>query len=60
MCVGNLVTLTGQNSPISLGIRIGLNHIYGENDLPPCIRGPIGSTYWSTTEVEEVALAEPV
>jgi hypothetical protein len=59
MCVGNLITLSGQNTPISLGIRIGLNHAYGCDNLPPCLRGPVGSAYWSTADTDEGAMAQP-
>lgn len=47
MCVCNLVTLTEERAPISFGLRVGLNNIYAEQNLPPCVRGPIGAAYWS-------------
>lgn len=47
MCVCNLVTLTEENAPISFGLRVGLNNIYGDRHLPPCVRGPVGAAYWS-------------
>jgi hypothetical protein len=47
MCVCNLVTLAGEHAPISFGLRLGLNHIYGEDHVPPCVRGPLGAAYWS-------------
>lgn len=47
MCVCNLVTLTGEHAPISFGLRIGLNHIYGKDHVPPCVQGPLGASYWS-------------
>lgn len=47
MCVSNLVQLVGERSPITYGLRVGLNHFYGGDALPPCVRGPLGNTYWS-------------
>ena len=47
-CVCNLIAVSGENSPISLGLRIGLGHFYGIRMLPPCMRGTLGSSYWST------------
>lgn len=35
MCVSNLVMLADQHAPISLGLHVGLNHVYGEDGLPP-------------------------
>uniref|UniRef100_UPI0037835A46 hypothetical protein n=1 Tax=Prosthecobacter sp. TaxID=1965333 RepID=UPI0037835A46 len=43
----NLIKLPGENAPISLGLRIGLNQVFGKESLPPCVRGPVGSAYWS-------------
>ncbi len=48
MCVSNLVMLSGERTPITFGMHVGLNHVYGEGNLPPCVRGPLGSAYWST------------
>ncbi len=48
MCVCNLISLAGQNAPISLGLHIGLNHSYGGGLMPPCVRGNLGSAHWST------------
>lgn len=48
-CVCNLVAISGENSPISFGLRIGLGHFYGSRTLPPCVRGTLGSAYWSTS-----------
>ena len=48
-CVCNLIAVSGENSPISHGLRIGLGHYYGSRALPPCVRGTVGSSYWSTT-----------
>lgn len=48
MCVRNLIKLSGENAPITLGLHIGLNHVYGGGGLPPCVHGPLGSAYWST------------
>ncbi|MDI1312096.1 hypothetical protein [Prosthecobacter sp.] len=47
-CVCNLVAVSGEKSPISFGLRIGLGHFYGNKSLPPCVRGTLGSSYWST------------
>ena len=49
MCVCNLVAIAGENSPISLGLRIGLNHVYEDSTMPPCVHGELGSTYWATS-----------
>lgn len=46
-CVLNLIKLSGQNASISLGLHIGLNHVYGGRGTPPCVRGPVGAAYWS-------------
>lgn len=46
-CVCNLIAMPGESAPISYGKRLGLNHFYGEDDLPPCVRGPLGAAYWS-------------
>lgn len=46
-CVRNLIKLPGESAPISLGLRIGLNQVFGKETLPPCVRGPVGSAYWS-------------
>ncbi len=48
MCVCNLIAITGEYSPISLGLRIGLNHVYENSVVPPCLHGDVGSTYWTT------------
>jgi hypothetical protein len=55
MCVCNLVAISGEHSPISLGLRIGLNHVYGGSTLPPCLHGEKGSTYWSTNPGDVMA-----
>lgn len=55
MCVCNLVAISGEHAPISLGLRIGLNYVYGDNALPPCVHGPLGSAFWSTSAGDEVA-----
>jgi hypothetical protein len=47
MCVCNLVAISGQYSRISLGLRMGLNHVYENAGMPPCLHGEKGSTYWS-------------
>jgi hypothetical protein len=47
MCVSNLVFLADELTPITLGLHIGLNHVYGDEGLPPCVHGPIGSAHWS-------------
>ena len=47
-CVCNLIAVYSDNSPISHGLRIGLGHYYGARPLPPCVRGTLGSSYWST------------
>ena len=46
-CVCNLIAVSGGNSPISYGLRIGLESFYGSRGMPPCVRGPVGSAYWS-------------
>ena len=46
-CVCNLIAVSGENSPISYGLRIGLGNFYGIRAMPPCVRGPLGSAYWS-------------
>ena len=46
-CVCNLVAVSGEKSPISLGQRIGLGHFYGSRAMPPCVRGSLGAAYWS-------------
>lgn len=48
-CVCNLIAVNNDNSPNSHGLRIGLGHYYGSRSLPPCVRGTLGSSYWSTT-----------
>ena len=53
MCVCNLVTLTEDRAPISFGLRVGLNNIYGDRHLPPCVRGPVGAAYWSVESDHE-------
>ncbi|GEM_PF-4335762 len=55
MCVSNLINLDGQNAPISLGLHIGLNQTYGGSPTPPCVRGKLGSAYWSTEQDGAVA-----
>jgi hypothetical protein len=45
--VCNLVNLTDEHAPISFGLRLGLNHLYGEDHVPPCVHGPLGASYWS-------------
>lgn len=57
-CVCNLVAVSGEKSPISHGLRIGLGHFYGSRSLPPCVRGSLGSSYWSTTA--DCSAAAPV
>ncbi len=47
MCVCNLVAVSGDYSPISLGLRIGLNHVYKNAIMPPCVHGHLGSAYWA-------------
>lgn len=47
MCVSNLVMLTDENAPITLGLHVALNHVYAEDGLPPCVRGTFGSAHWS-------------
>jgi hypothetical protein len=47
MCVGNLIMLAEELTPITLGLHVGLNHIYGANGVPPCVRGPFGAAHWS-------------
>jgi hypothetical protein len=49
-CVSNLISLAGQNAPISLGLHLGLNHTYGGGPMPPCVRGNLGVAYWSIEE----------
>lgn len=46
-CVCNLIAVSGENSPISHGLRIGLGNFYGSRAMPPCVRGTLGSAYWS-------------
>lgn len=46
-CVRNLVTLPAEHAPISFGLRLGLDHFYGTDALPPCIHGSHGAAYWS-------------
>jgi hypothetical protein len=48
MCVCNLIKISGEYTPISLGLRIGLNHVYAGQSKPPCLHGAVGSSYWST------------
>jgi hypothetical protein len=47
MCVSNLVMLADEHTPITLGLHIGLTHIYANEGLPPCVRGSVGSAHWS-------------
>lgn len=56
-CVCNLIAVYSDSSPISHGLRIGLGHYYGSRSLPPCGRGTLGSSYWSTTA--EISAAIP-
>ena len=56
-CVCNLIAVSGENSPISLGLRMGLGHFYGSRALPPCVHGTLGSAYWSTTAGSGAATA---
>jgi hypothetical protein len=46
-CVCNLIPLPADHAPISFGLRLGLDHFYGVDELPPCIRGTHGAAYWS-------------
>ncbi len=46
-CVCNLIAVSGENSPISYGLRIGLGNFYGSRTIPPCVHGPLGASYWS-------------
>ncbi|MFZ2278523.1 MAG: hypothetical protein WAW39_12020 [Prosthecobacter sp.] len=55
-CVCNLIAVYNENSPISHGLRIGLGHYYGSRSLPPCVRGTLGSSYWSTTAESSAAI----
>ncbi len=55
-CVCNLISVHSENSPISHGLRIGLGHYYGGRSLPPCVRGSIGSSYWSTSTHSSAAV----
>lgn len=48
MCVCNLVSVREEHTPITFGLRVGLNHIYGSEAVPPCVHGPLGESYWST------------
>lgn len=59
LCVPNLVGLHGEGSPITFGLRIGLNHVFADAILPPCVRGPLGAAYWSTQPGDDVAEEEP-
>mgnify|MGYP006982880027 CR=1 FL=1 len=59
LCVPNLVGLHGEGSPITFGLRIGLNHVFADTTLPPCVRGPLGAAYWSTQPGDEMELKEP-
>lgn len=47
MCVSNLVMLADEHTPITLGLHVGLTHIYADEGLPPCVRGSVGSAHWS-------------
>jgi hypothetical protein len=55
-CVCNLIAISGENSPISHGLRMGLGHFYGPRGLPPCVRGKLGSSYWATTVESNAAV----
>ncbi|OYW77789.1 MAG: hypothetical protein B7Z37_02565 [Verrucomicrobia bacterium 12-59-8] len=46
-CVCNLIAVSGDNTPISYGLRIGLGNFYGSRAMPPCVRGSLGTAYWS-------------
>ncbi|MFZ4763604.1 MAG: hypothetical protein ACOYMN_01520 [Roseimicrobium sp.] len=46
-CVRNLIALSGGDSHISYELHIELQNFYGSRAMPPCVRGPIGSAYWS-------------
>jgi hypothetical protein len=59
MCVTNVINLNEQNAQISFGLHIGLNHIYGGSPLPPCVRGNLGSAYWSIAEDDNPAAQLP-
>lgn len=47
MCLSNLVILADEQTPITLGLHIGLTHIYADEGMPPCVLGSIGSAHWS-------------
>jgi hypothetical protein len=47
MCLINLVILADEQTPITLGLHIGLTHIYADEGMPPCVLGSIGSAHWS-------------
>ncbi|MCX6837589.1 MAG: hypothetical protein NTX35_07225 [Verrucomicrobia bacterium] len=47
MCVRNLLKLCEEKASISLGVHVGLNHVYGRSGMPPCVRGPLGAAHWS-------------
>jgi hypothetical protein len=47
LCVRNLVMLSGDRAPITFGLNVGLNQLYESGKMPPCVRGPLGSAYWS-------------
>lgn len=57
-CVCNLIAVSGEKSPISLGQRIGLGHFYGSRDMPPCVRGSLGAAYWSV-DVDSANAMQP-
>lgn len=58
-CVRNVIPLPGEHAPISFGLRLGLDHFYGADAMPPCIRGSHGAAYWSVTSTPgEPVLAE--
>ncbi len=46
-CVCNLINVSSDHPNITLGHHIGLRHTYGAEGLPSCVRGPVGSAYWS-------------
>lgn len=46
-CVCRLLGFTEQDAPISYGLRVGLDSLYSDVGLPPCVQGPVGASYWS-------------
>lgn len=47
MCIRNFVSLAVEKAPITLGLHVGLNHLYRDKGLPPCVRGSLGTAHWS-------------